>query len=151
MISQKARDEWSDDRWQHPCRRQQREGPRTQFIWVSPTKNHVDTNDGQPPPKPWITRAKTNMGIVTDDPAITAPSPNKIAPVISGSRGPARSFHSPAITMATKLDTRYPLNAHAYELNPSSARATEGIAVATPIPSNANIVMTATMPRVKAR
>ncbi len=54
-----------------------------------------------PPPRPWMKRPNSRIGMLGADPATTSPRANTMKPTTIGNRGPTLSLARPATTMAT--------------------------------------------------
>jgi hypothetical protein len=84
-------------------------------------------------------------------PHTKVPTTNPVSPAVSGGTGPLRSAHPPDAAVANRAAAVIAVEPQAYNASPSRSRAALGIAVMTPIASNAMIDMTAMTPMVRTR
>lgn len=84
-------------------------------------------------------------------PDTTSPATNTAGPTSIDDPGPYRSHNRPATTQATTLAARNARNGHEYSAPPCRSATIRGMAVLTPMSSNAAKVTSATMPMVGPR
>ena len=98
------------------------------------------------PESPCTKRPTMNTSMSVAVPAMTSPTTNSTAEVMSDGRGPARSVQLPAMTMPMMPAASGTANASAKSATPSRSSATSGMIVVTAIASNAARKMIENMP-----
>src|SRR5687767_3559624 len=104
-----------------------------------------------PAPRPCRTRPASNWAMVLAVPATSRPIPNNTGAATSGTRGPARSHQRPPTTVPNTDAAMNDTNGHAYSATAPRSATSAGIAVPTPIASNATRLTSRTNPTVVAR